>query len=87
MFNTDAIHPADVVGDTGEDGGLLVGVATQARHKAGHTVDDPLATNTAVEGATRVTLDVDKTSFTNLRVKIFITLQQRQTSETKLHKL
>ena len=61
MFNTDAVHPADVGRDTGEDGGLLVGVAARGRHKAGHTVDDPLAVDTAVQGATGVTLDSQET--------------------------
>lgn len=57
MFNTDAVHPADVGRDTGEDGGLLVGVAGRGRHKASHTVDDPFAVDTAVQGAAGVTLE------------------------------
>ncbi len=59
-MNTDAVHPADVVRDTGEDSGLPVGVAASGRHKAGHTMDDPLATDTAVEGAAGVTLNLQK---------------------------
>lgn len=70
VFNTDAVHPADVSRDTGEDGGLPVGVAARGRHKAGHTVDNPLAADTAVQRAARVTLDSGKT-------------QHRKTSETK----
>lgn len=60
VFNTDVVHPADVVGDAGEDGGLLVGVAARGGHKAGHTVDNPLAFDTAVQGAAGVTLDSEK---------------------------
>lgn len=56
MVNTHAVHPADVGRDTGKDSGLSVGVAARGRHKAGHTVDDPLATNVAVQRATRVAL-------------------------------
>lgn len=56
VMNTDAVHPADVGGDTGEDGGLPVGVAARGGHEAGHTVDNPPAADTAVQGATRVTL-------------------------------
>lgn len=61
VFNTDAVHPADVVRDTGEDGGLLVGIAARGGHKAGHTVDNPLAVDAAVQGAAGVTLDSEKT--------------------------
>lgn len=72
VFNTDVVHPADVGRDTGEDGGLPVGVAARGRHKAGHTVNNPLAVHTAVQGATRVTLDSEKT-------------HHRQMSEPKIH--
>lgn len=70
MCNTHAVHPAVVGGDTGEDGGLPVGVAAAGRHKAGHTVDHPLSVDTAVQGATGVALDPEKT-------------QLRQTPEPK----
>lgn len=70
--NTDAVHPADVGRDAGEDGGLLVGVAAVGGHKAGHTVDNPFAVDTAVQGATRVTLEKP---------------HHRQTSESKIHNL
>lgn len=53
---TDAVHPADVGRGTSEDGGLLVSVAAGGRHKAGHTMDNPLAIDTTVQGAARVTL-------------------------------
>lgn len=56
VINTDAVHPADVGRDTGEDGGLLVGVAARGGHKAGHAMDNPLAIDAAVQGAARVTL-------------------------------
>lgn len=56
MIDTDAVHPANVGRDTGEDGGLLVGVAARGGHKAGHAMNNPLAVDTAVQGATRVTL-------------------------------
>ena len=65
MFNTDAVHPADVGRSAGEDGGLLVGVAAAGRHKAGHTVDNPFAVDAAVQGAARVTLDSGKTHQTS----------------------
>lgn len=61
FFNTDAVHPADVSRHPGEDGGLLVSVAAAGRHKAGHTVDNPLTIDTAVQGATRIALHIDKT--------------------------
>ena len=61
MLSTDAVHPADVSGHTGEDGGLLVGVASRGGHKAGHTVDNPLAVDAAVQGAAGVTLDTETT--------------------------
>ena len=70
--NTDAIHPADVGRDTGEDGGLPVGVAARGGHKAGNTVNNPLAVDTAVQGASGVTLDSEET-------------HHRQTSEPKIH--
>lgn len=63
MFNTDAVHPADVGRDTGEDSGLLVGVAARGGHEAGNTVDNPLAIDIAVQGAAGVTLDSDKTHY------------------------
>lgn len=56
MIATDAVHPANVGRDTGEDSGLLVGVAARGGHKAGHTMHNPLAVDTTVKGATRVTL-------------------------------
>lgn len=56
VIDTDAVHPANVGRDTGEDGRLLVGVAARGGHKAGHTMNNPLAVDTAVQGATRVTL-------------------------------
>lgn len=74
MFNTYAVHPADVGRHTGEDGGLPVGVAARGGHKAGHTMDNPLATDAAVQGAAGVTLDSEKT-------------HQRQTSETNISNL
>lgn len=61
VLNTDAVQPADVGRDTGEDGGLPVSIAARGRHKAGHTMDNPLATDLAVQGATRVTLHSEKT--------------------------
>lgn len=56
LSNTNAVHPADVSRSTGKDGGFLVGVAAKGRHKAGHSVDHPLAVDTAIQGATRITL-------------------------------
>lgn len=56
VIDTDAVHPANVGRDTSEDGGLLVGVAARGGHKAGHTMNNPFAVDTAVQGATRVTL-------------------------------
>lgn len=56
VFNTYAIHPADVSGGTGENGGLLGVIAAVGRHKAGHTMDNPAAVDAAVQGSTRVTL-------------------------------
>lgn len=56
VINTDAVHPADVGRCAGEDGGLPVGVAAGGGHKAGHTMDNPLAIDAAVQRATRVTL-------------------------------
>ena len=53
---TDVVHPADVGRGAGEDGGLLVSVAAGGRHKAGHTMDNPLAIDATVQGAARVTL-------------------------------
>lgn len=60
FLDTDSIHPADVGRGAGEDGGPLGGVATRGRHKAGHTVDNPLAVDTAVQRATGVTLEGEK---------------------------
>lgn len=74
VFNTDVVHPADVGRDTGEDGGLPVGIAARGRHKAGHTMDNPLAVDTAVQGAAGVTLVSEKT-------------HHRQISEPKIHNL
>lgn len=56
VTRTHVVHPADVGRCAGEDGGLLVGVAARGGHKAGHTVNNPLAVDAAVQGATRVTL-------------------------------
>lgn len=61
MFNTDAVHPAGVSRDTGEDGGFPEDVAAGGRHKAGHTVDNPPPVDAAVQGATGVTLDSEIT--------------------------
>lgn len=72
MLNTDAVHPADIGRDTGEDGGLPVSVAARGGHEAGHTMDDPFAVDTAVQGATGVTLDSEKT-------------HPRGTSEPRIH--
>lgn len=78
-MNTDAVHPADVGGDTGEDGGLPVGVAARGGHEAGHTVDNPPAADTAVQGATRVTLQGFRanTSQKELRVENKYPISQR----------
>lgn len=65
VLNTDAVHPADVGRDTSEDSGLPVSVAARGRHKAGHTMDNPLAIDLAVQGATRVTLYSEITHQTN----------------------
>lgn len=74
MFNTYAVHPADVGRRTGEDGGPPVGVAARGGHKAGHAVDDPLAADAAVQGAAGVTLDSEET-------------HQRQASEPNIRNL
>lgn len=66
VLNTDAVHPADVGRNTSEDGGPPVSVAARGRHKAGHTMDNPLAIDLTVQGATRVTLYSEKTHQTNL---------------------
>lgn len=60
-LGTNAVNPADVGRDTGEDGGPSVSVAARGGHKAGHTMDNPLAIDLAVQGATRVTLYSEKT--------------------------
>lgn len=60
LLNTDAGQPAGVSRHAGEDGGLLVGVAATGGHKAGHAVDNPLTANAAVQGATRITLQINK---------------------------
>ena len=59
--DTDPIHPTDIGGDAGEDGGLPDGVASSRRHKAGHTMDHPAAPNAAVQRSTRVTLETQNT--------------------------
>lgn len=64
VINTDAVHPADVGRDTGEDGGLLVGVAARGGHKAGHAMDNPLAVDAAVQGAAGVTLEIQRKRIT-----------------------
>ena len=56
--DTDPVHPADVVGHAGEHGGLLVGVAALPGHEAGNAVHHILAVHLAVQGASRVTLEV-----------------------------
>lgn len=57
VLNAYAVHPADVGRNTGEHSGLPVSVAGRGRHEAGHTVDNPLAVNVAVQGAAGVTLN------------------------------
>lgn len=61
VINTDAVHPADVGRHAGEDGGSPVGVAAGGGHEAGHTMDNPLAVDAAVQRATRVTLGTTMT--------------------------
>lgn len=56
VSNTNAVHPADVSRGTSKDGGFLLGVAAKGRHKAGHSMDHPLAVDIAVQGATRIAL-------------------------------
>lgn len=53
---TDRVHPVNVGGDTGEDGGLLGSAASITRHEAGDTMDVVFPINVAVQRATRVTL-------------------------------
>lgn len=53
---TYAVHSAVIIRGASEDGGLLQGVAAMAGDEAAHAVDNPLAVDVAVEGATRVTL-------------------------------
>lgn len=74
MFNTDAVHPADVGRHTGKDGGLPVSIAARGGHKAGHTMDNPPAIDAAVQGAAGVTLDSKKT-------------RHRRTSGPEMHNL
>lgn len=63
--HTHVVHPADVGRRAGEDRGLLVGVAARGGHKAGHTVNNPLAVDTAVQGAARVTLQGSRGKLTD----------------------
>lgn len=48
--------PATVSRDTSEDGGFPQSVAARRGYEAGNSVDDILAADLAVQGATRVTL-------------------------------
>lgn len=83
--HTHVVHPADVGRRAGEDGGLLVGVAARGGHKAGHTVNNPLAVDAAVQGATRVTLQGSRDKLTDGKCTLFFAANSAQ-SGTSLGK-
>lgn len=55
--STGLVHPGGVCRDAGEDGGLLVRVAPQARDKASYAMDIVMVVDDAAERASKVTLE------------------------------
>lgn len=56
---THLLHPGDVSGDAGEDGGFLGCVAAEGRPKANDAVDLPGFAIAAVQGPARVALQTE----------------------------
>lgn len=57
MKPTGLVHPDGVCRDAGEDGGLLVRIAPNARHKASYAMNKVTVVDVAAERASKITLE------------------------------